>query len=81
LELKTMPNEPAQYLTPPEAAEYLRISVSTLAKLRVYGGGPAFTRIGRAIRYARTELDAFMAARTARSTSEQRSFVPLGRRS
>ncbi len=66
-----MPNEPTTYLTPPEAAEYLRISTSTLAKLRVYGGGPAFTRIGRAIRYTRTELDAFMAARVARSTSEQ----------
>jgi excisionase family DNA binding protein len=59
------------YFTPTEAAKYLRISVSTLAKLRVYGGGPAFTRIGRAIRYTRTELDAYMAARTARSTSDQ----------
>lgn len=59
-----MPNEPTTYLTPPEAAEYLRISTSTLAKLRVYGGGPAFTRIGRAIRYTRTELDAFMAAQS-----------------
>ncbi len=63
-----MTNE--SYLTPPEAAKYLRTSVSTLAKLRVYGGGPAFTRIGRAIRYTRTELDAFMAAGIARSTSE-----------
>ena len=58
------------YLTPPEAAEYLRTSVSTLAKLRVYGGGPAFTRIGRAVRYRRAELDAYMETRIARSTSE-----------
>ncbi len=63
--------ESATYLTPPEAAQYLRTSVSTLAKLRVYGGGPAFTRIGRAIRYRRAELDAYMAARIARSTSER----------
>ncbi len=59
-----------EYLTPPEAAQYLRISASTLAKLRVYGGGPPFIRIGRAVRYSRAELDAYMAARIARSTSE-----------
>ncbi len=64
------PGETSKYLTPPEAAEYLRISASTLAKLRVYGGGPAFARIGRAIRYSRADLDSYMAARTARSTSD-----------
>jgi excisionase family DNA binding protein len=62
--------EHTTYLTPREAAEYLRSSVSTLAKLRMYGGGPAFTRIGRAIRYPRAELDRYMAARISRSTSE-----------
>lgn len=59
------------YLTPLEAAEYLRSSVSTLAKLRVYGGGPRFTRLGRAVRYSRAELDAYMAARISRSTSDK----------
>jgi excisionase family DNA binding protein len=58
------------YLTPHEAAEYLRSSASTLAKLRVYGGGPHFCRIGKAIRYRRSDLDAFMSARRVRSTSE-----------
>jgi excisionase family DNA binding protein len=60
------------YLTPPEAANYLRSSVSTLAKLRVYGGGPEFTRIGRAIRYRRADLDTYMANQLVRSTSEKR---------
>jgi excisionase family DNA binding protein len=58
------------YLTPTEAAQYLRSSKSTLAKLRVYGGGPDFCRIGKAIRYRRSDLDAFMLARRVRSTSE-----------
>jgi hypothetical protein len=58
------------YLTPREAAQYLRSSVSTLAKLRVYGGGPMFCHIGRAIRYRQFDLDAFMAAGRVRSTSE-----------
>ena len=59
------------YLTPPEAARFLRISTSTLSKFRVYGGGPTFTRAGRAIRYPLTSLDSFMAAHLVGSTSEQ----------
>jgi len=64
------------YLTPPEAAAYLRTSPSTLAKRRLYGGGPAFTRIGRAIRYHREDLDVWMAGRRVRSTSEQPKTDP-----
>jgi excisionase family DNA binding protein len=60
------------YLTPPEAAEYLRTSVSTMAKMRCHGGGPAFTRIGRAIRYRRADLDNYMAAQLLHTTSEKR---------
>ncbi len=63
----------SDYFTPREAATYLRTSTSTLAKLRVYGGGPRFARWGRAIRYRREDLDAYMAARLVRSTSEQPS--------
>jgi excisionase family DNA binding protein len=58
------------YLTPDEAARYLRCSVSTLAKLRVYGGGPKYTSIGRGIRYRLADLDGFMESRVASSTSE-----------
>jgi excisionase family DNA binding protein len=59
------------YLTPREAAEYLSSSTSTLAKRRLNGGGPQFSRIGRAIRYRKVDLDAFMAANAASSTSEK----------
>jgi hypothetical protein len=38
---------------------------------RLYVGGPRFTRIGRAIRYAKSDLDAFTTANTARSTLEK----------
>jgi excisionase family DNA binding protein len=58
------------YLTPREAAHYLHSSASTLAKLRVYGGGPAFCRIGRAIRYRQADLDDFMCRTRVKSTSE-----------
>jgi excisionase family DNA binding protein len=65
------------YLTPPEAARYLRISTSTLAKLRVYGSGPTFTRVGRAVRYPLTSLNAYMAAHLVRSTSEKHLVTGL----
>jgi len=59
------------YFTPREAAGYLKSSVSTLAKLRLYGGGPEYCRIGRAIRYRRCDLDEFMMrGRTASSGTE-----------
>jgi excisionase family DNA binding protein len=60
------------YYTPEEAAEYLRSSPSTLAKLRLYGGGPVFTRIGRVIRYRRSDLDHWMSGKLVRSTSDAR---------
>jgi excisionase family DNA binding protein len=59
-----------QYMRPLEAAAYLRTSISTLAKARVLGGGPTFTRIGRAVRYRKSDLDEYMAARLATSTSQ-----------
>jgi excisionase family DNA binding protein len=62
-----------EYLTPLEAAQYLRSSKSTLAKRRVYGGGPAFCRPGRAIRYRKSDLDEFMNQNSARSTSDRRA--------
>jgi Helix-turn-helix domain len=50
-------------LTTPEAADYLRLSPSTLAKLRVYGTGPTACFFGRAVRYTRQDLDAFRDSR------------------
>ena len=46
---------------------------STLAKLRVLGGGPNFRRFGRAIKYTRTDLESWVhenLSRPLRSTSD-----------
>lgn len=59
------------YFKPRQAADYLNSSTSTLAKRRLYGGGPKFSRIGRAVRYAKSDLDEFMARNTVGSTSEE----------
>ena len=56
--------------TPILAARELRCSVSFLAKARMRGSGPEFIRIGRAIRYSRSALDAYKAANTRVSTAE-----------
>ena len=57
-----------EYFTPKDAAHYLRTSPSTLAKRRLTGTGPTFCRIGRAIRYRKADLDAFMDMSSRRST-------------
>jgi len=59
-------------LTVPEAAEYLRVSTKTLARLRCEGGGPKFVGGGRGSRvtYRRTDLDAWINSRVRSTTSE-----------
>jgi predicted DNA-binding transcriptional regulator AlpA len=53
-----------------EAASRTGLSVSTLNKLRVFGGGPTFVKLGRRVVYDPADLDAWLAARKRRSTSE-----------
>ena len=58
------------YMTPKEAADYVRSSPSTLAKRRITGQLPNFSRIGKAIRYRRADLDAWMNGNVRKSTSD-----------
>lgn len=58
-------------LRPPEAARYLGLSESTLAKQRLRGDGPRYVKLGsRAVGYSINELDAYLEACTRSSTSE-----------
>src|SRR5438445_213494 len=52
-----------QRLSGPEAAQYLGISASTLSKLRVFGGGPKFHKLGRRVVYDTRDLDGWFSAR------------------
>lgn len=47
------------------ASAYIRMSVAFLRKWRFLGGpnGPPFYRLGRAVRYSRADLDAWLASR------------------
>ena len=66
------PDGSAGLLKTNEAALYLGLSESLLNKLRLTGGGPVFVRLaGRAIRYRRVDLDAWVQASVMASTSQQ----------
>jgi predicted DNA-binding transcriptional regulator AlpA len=57
-----------------QAAAVLHAQVQTLAKWRCQGGGPHFIRLSRRmIRYRRSDLDAFIAARTRTHTTADTS--------
>jgi predicted DNA-binding transcriptional regulator AlpA len=58
-------------LTPKEAAQLLRVSLSWLAKARMRGDGPPYIQLGRSIRYAEVSLLQWMKSRQRLSTSEQ----------
>jgi hypothetical protein len=58
-------------LTPADAAEFLGVSVSYLAKARMTGTGPRFVKFGRSVRYRPADLEDFMRARSRTSTSDR----------
>lgn len=68
----TETNPSTALLTPAEAAEWLRVSRSYLARLRVVGGGPPYIKLSpRLVVYRREDLEAYVAERLRRSTSDR----------
>lgn len=67
-------NEPSlefnETLSPLAAGKLLGLAPATLAKMRCWGGGPPFLKLGRAIRYLRADCIAWRDARRVRNTSE-----------
>lgn len=57
-----------------EAAELLSVSTSWLNKARLTGGGPPFVRVTpRRVAYSRDDLERYVDARRASSTSTPRA--------
>jgi predicted DNA-binding transcriptional regulator AlpA len=56
------------------AAEYLGLSTPTLERFRLTGAGPAFAKLSPGnrgpVRYRRADLDAWVASKLVRSTSQ-----------
>jgi hypothetical protein len=55
-----------------DVARLLKISVSILCKWRLLGKGPAFVRIGAAVRYRPADVQAFIDEGARGSISEER---------
>ncbi len=58
-------------LTPKEAAGVTGLSVKTLAQYRCFGGGPAFYKLSRFVRYDENELATWIRSRRFTSTSQE----------
>ena len=59
-----------EWLRPKEAAAHVKSSESTMAKQRLKGNGPTYTKFGRLVLYAKNDLDDFLISRRRLSTSE-----------
>jgi len=58
-------------LRAPQAARYIGLSASTLAKMRLRGDGPPYAKAGpRVVVYDARDLDAWLVQRKRRSTSD-----------
>ena len=52
-----------------QLAAVLSVSVKALQAWRYRGGGPAFLRLGRAVRYRPEDVDAWLEANTFKTTT------------
>jgi hypothetical protein len=61
-------NSLSDWLTEKQASELIAMSVHWFRKKRIEGGGIAYSKIGRACRYRRTDVIAWMESRKISST-------------
>ena len=71
-----MSSEVNELLLPDEAARLLRLAKSSLAKTRCMGGGPRFIKLGRSVRYQRSDCNEWRDERRVRNTIEGKSVPP-----
>lgn len=54
-----------------EAARYLSLTKPTLEAWRCRGGGPSYCKMGKAVRYRKSDLDEFVNSQMRKSTSQK----------
>jgi len=59
-----------EFLSRTQAAAYIGMKPNTLDKWRYQGEGPRFLKLGSAIRYERSDLDAYLDSCKRSNTSE-----------
>jgi hypothetical protein len=63
--------ERTEYLNTQQAAKRYGLSPSWLSKLRVFGGGSPYFKIGRRVLYERSAFEDWLASHRRTSTSDQ----------
>ncbi len=59
-------------IPPQDLAQELGVSEGHLAQMRYLGTGPKFVKVGRAVRYRRADVEAYLDAQTFASTAGAR---------
>ncbi|RWB65391.1 helix-turn-helix domain-containing protein [Mesorhizobium sp.] len=59
-----------------QAAEYVGLSKSNLDKMRCYGGGPAYIKLGNSVIYRTEDLDLWLAS-NRRASNDNGSQAPV----
>lgn len=57
------------------AADYLGLGKSTLDKMRLYGGGPAYFKVGNRVVYDPADLDTWLSKHRRTNTSQHTATV------
>lgn len=70
----------SHWMRPINAAQYLGVRVGTLARWRLEGRGPEYSRAGRLIRYFRPALDNWLQSRSAGGDSSSETQQAPSRR-
>jgi hypothetical protein len=69
-----LPTPPSDLLSTKEAADFLRLSMPTLERFRIMGGGPEFIKLGPGKRarvyYRLSALESWLKAQTRHNTSQ-----------
>ena len=61
------------FMRPPQAARYIGLAISTLAKMRLRGDGPVFVKAGpKLVLYCKADIDAWIDECRRQSTSDDR---------
>ena len=68
--MSSLTDQDQRLFTAKEAARFLRLSVSWLAKARMRGDGPDYIKLGRAVRYRGGVLSDWLKSQTRSSTSQ-----------
>ena len=70
------PSEEGQTLTSLQTARFIGMSESWLRQTRMRGGGPPFLKLGRSVRYFRSDLQRWLEAQRHSNTLRQLAVSP-----